>query len=92
MQTAIDSSLKGLDEHEERCYEEREGIKDATILAAIAELDALNPADDEVQSQFSAKLRAYQFLHSALEFIKLFESAHSAFHNMLLSSNNSDVT
>lgn len=92
LRTAIDSALEELDENEESCSKERENIENATILTAIAELDALNVADDEAQSQFSAKLRAHQFLHSALEFINLFESAHTAFDSMLLSSNNSDVT
>jgi len=92
LRTAFDSATDEIDENEESCSKERDNIENATILTAIAELNDLNAADGEEQSQFSAKLRAYQFLHSALEFINLFESAHTAFDSMLLSSNNSDVT
>ena len=92
LRTAIDSALDELDGNEESFSKERIIIENATILTAIVELNDLNAADGEEQSQFSAKLRAYQFLHSALEFINLFESAHTAFDSMLLSSNNSDVT
>jgi len=93
LREATDSALEELDRNEGNYFEQREDIQNAAVQAIIIELESLDDDDkDNQQSQLLAKVRAYQFLQSAIEFIKIFESAHIAFDSMLLSSNNSDVT
>ena len=51
----------------------------------------LEPNDDS-ETHFFNKLKAYRFASAALNFIDLFEQASDTFNNMLHSSNSSDVT
>mmetsp|Transcript_22565 Transcript_22565/g.27674 ORF Transcript_22565/g.27674 Transcript_22565/m.27674 type:complete len:1342 (+) Transcript_22565:71-4096(+) len=70
---------------------EKEEIKNASINAALSELDGTIESEER-DREFVAKAQGYKFLKSAITFIHLFESANAAFQSMLLSSNSSDVT
>jgi condensin complex subunit 1 len=80
-----------VDTMEDADVNEIRNIENAAINAAISDFEAMSN-NDEKRSEMMTKARALKFLSSAIDFIKLFESANTAFQGMLMSSNNSDVT
>lgn len=95
LKEAFLQSTNGLDETNPS---ERSELEDATIKALIDDLESSSSgtSDDssgaEEHSELFKKIKVFQFLQSAIDFIKIFESANDAFQSMLLSSNKSDVT
>ena len=72
---------------------ERVEIEVAAINATVADVEnSQNDLEDGIDKELVKKVKAYKFLHSALEFIQLFEGSNDSFQSMLLSSNKSDVT
>ena len=93
LKEAMEESIDAIDSEIDA---ERLDIEDAAINATIAEYSTSISAEsiegDETEMELAKKLKVFQFLKSALDFINTFENANEAFESMLLSSNKSDVT
>ena len=93
LKEAMEESIDAIDSEIDA---ERLDIEDAAINATIAEYSTSISAEsiegDETEMDLAKKLKVFQFLKSALDFINTFENANEAFESMLLSSNKSDVT
>jgi len=91
LKDARNSAIKELGVDNNIDLKAKESIDNASLQTVIIEYaDLIDP--EEREADFCAKLIALQFVSSALEFIELFEFAHTSFESMLLSSNASDVT
>jgi len=90
---AMEESIDAIDDENEA---EKVEIENAAINATIAEHNISSSSESlesyETQSELAKKVKVFQFLKSALDFINTFENANAAFESMLLSSNKSDVT
>jgi len=90
LKEAMDEAIDLLDDDEEN---EKIEIENATISATINECEtASNDENDAAYNELIQKLKVFQFLKSAIDFINIFEGSNAAFESMLLSSNKSDVT
>jgi condensin complex subunit 1 len=90
---SMEESIHAIDEGNET---EKVEIENAAINATIAEHNTKASSQSfeshEAYFELTKKLKIFQFLKSALDFINTFENANASFQSMLLSSNKSDVT